>query len=87
MTGAEQGPVAHAQMLIRNPVAQVFEAFVDPAVTSRFWFTKGSGRLQAGKQIRHPDIREKTRTTGASYRRPPRVSGNSIYISSRIPRT
>lgn len=38
-------------MLIRRPVAQVFEAFVDPAVTSQFWFTKGSARLQAGKQV------------------------------------
>ncbi|MBC7990984.1 MAG: polyketide cyclase, partial [Luteimonas sp.] len=28
-------------MLIRRPVAEVFEAFVDPAITSRFWFTRG----------------------------------------------
>jgi uncharacterized protein YndB with AHSA1/START domain len=39
-------------MLIRRPVADVFEAFVDPAITSRFWFTRGSGRLETGKQIR-----------------------------------
>ena len=45
-------PVAKAEMLIRKPVAQVFEAFVDPAVTSRFWFTKGSARLEAGKAVR-----------------------------------
>ena len=45
-------PVAKAEMLIRKPVAQVFEAFVDPAITSKFWFTKGSGRLEAGKRIR-----------------------------------
>lgn len=38
-------------MLIRKPVAEVFEAFVDPAITSRFWFTKGSGRLEPGKQV------------------------------------
>ena len=31
-------------MLIRRPVATVFEAFVNPEITSRFWFTKGSGR-------------------------------------------
>src|ERR1041385_4241519 len=47
-----EGPVAYAQMLIRRPVEQVFEAFVDPAITSRFWFTKGSARLEAGKQVR-----------------------------------
>jgi uncharacterized protein YndB with AHSA1/START domain len=45
-------PVAKTEMLIRKPVSEVFEAFVDPAITSNFWFTKGSGRLEAGKQIR-----------------------------------
>ena len=45
-------PVAKAQMLIRKPAAQVFEALVDPAITSRFWFSRGSGRLEAGKQVR-----------------------------------
>ncbi len=39
-------------MLIRKPVAEVFEAFVDPATTSKFWFTKGSGRLAPGEEIR-----------------------------------
>ena len=33
-------------MLIRKPVAEVFEAFVDPDITAKFWFTKGSGRLE-----------------------------------------
>ena len=45
-------PVAKAEMLIRRPVADVFEAFIDPGITSKFWFTKGSGRLEPGKQIR-----------------------------------
>jgi len=45
-------PIATAAMLIRKPVADVFEAFVNPAVTSNFWFTKGNDRLQSGKQIR-----------------------------------
>ena len=44
--------MARAEMLIRRPVSEVFEAFVDPAITSRFWFTRGSGRLELGKQIR-----------------------------------
>jgi uncharacterized protein YndB with AHSA1/START domain len=43
--------VANAEMLIRRPVAEVFEAFVDPAATSRFWFSDGSGRLEPGKRI------------------------------------
>ena len=45
-------PVAKAEMLIRKPVADVFEAFVSPAITSKFWFTKCSGRLEPSKQIR-----------------------------------
>ncbi len=45
-------PVATAGMLIRRPVGEVFEAFVDPALTSRFWFTRGSDRLEPGTQVR-----------------------------------
>lgn len=52
MTDTFQPPVAKAQMLIRKPAAQVFEAFIDPAITSRFWFSKGSGRLEPGKRVR-----------------------------------
>src|SRR4051812_32382033 len=37
-------------MLIRKPAATVFEAFADPKVTTKFWFTKGSGRLEQGKR-------------------------------------
>lgn len=48
----QRTPVAKAQMLIRKPVAQVFEAFVDPAITTRFWFSKSSGRLEVGKRAR-----------------------------------
>jgi len=44
-------PVAKAEMQIRKPVADVFEAFIDPTITSKFWFTKGSARLEVGKQV------------------------------------
>jgi uncharacterized protein YndB with AHSA1/START domain len=44
-------PIARAEMLIRRPPAEVFEAFVNPEITTRFWFTKSTGRLEAGKQI------------------------------------
>src|SRR3954465_8032657 len=44
--------VAKAEMLIRKPVAEVFNAFIDPAVTSKFWFSRGSARLEAGKEVR-----------------------------------
>ena len=38
-------------MLIRKPVSEVFEAFIDPAITTRFWFTKSTGRLEPGQHI------------------------------------
>ncbi len=44
-------PIATAQMLIRKPVSEVFNAFIDPAITVNFWFTKGSGKLEAGKTV------------------------------------
>jgi uncharacterized protein YndB with AHSA1/START domain len=44
-------PIAKAEMLIRRPVEDVFEAFLDPAITSKFWFSKGSGRLEPGKTV------------------------------------
>jgi uncharacterized protein YndB with AHSA1/START domain len=46
-----QAPVAKAAMLIRKPVAGVFEAFIDPAITTKFWFTKSTGRLEPGKHV------------------------------------
>lgn len=44
-------PIVETQMLIRKPVATVFEAFIDPEITKNFWFTKSSGQLEAGKTI------------------------------------
>jgi uncharacterized protein YndB with AHSA1/START domain len=38
-------------MLIRKPVAEVFEALVNPAITSRFWFSKARYRLEEGRQV------------------------------------
>ncbi|AHF16722.1 SRPBCC family protein [Niabella soli] len=42
---------AAAAMLIRKPVAIVFDAFIDPEITTKIWFTKSSGRLEEGKTI------------------------------------
>jgi uncharacterized protein YndB with AHSA1/START domain len=50
--GVVNAPTVTAQMLIRRPVAEVFEAFIDPEITTKFWFTKSSGRLEPGKEIR-----------------------------------
>lgn len=45
-------PVARTGMLIRKPSAAVFAAFIDPEITTKFWFTQSSGRLEAGKNVR-----------------------------------
>lgn len=44
-------PVANAQMLIRRPAEEVFEAFADPEITRHFWFSKGSARLETGATV------------------------------------
>ena len=45
------GPVIACQMLIRKPASEVFNAFIDPAVTTNFWFTKSSGLLAEGQSV------------------------------------
>ena len=42
---------AKAQMGIHKPAAEVFEAFVDPAITRNFWFTGGTGRLKVNQPV------------------------------------
>jgi uncharacterized protein YndB with AHSA1/START domain len=44
-------PAMDTGMLIRKPAPEVFDAFVNPDVTTKLWFTKGSGRLEVGKQV------------------------------------
>ena len=44
-------PVAKATMLVRRPADQVYEAFVDPAITTRFWFSRSTGRLVPGTTV------------------------------------
>ena len=43
--------IVEAQMLIRKPAIEVFDAFIDPEKTRHFWFTKASGKLEKGKTI------------------------------------
>lgn len=45
-------PAVNTGLLIRRPAAEVYEAFADPAVTTRFWFSKSSGRLETGAKVR-----------------------------------
>lgn len=44
-------PFAKAAMLIRKPISEVFNAFVDPEITTKIWFTKSSGTLDVGETI------------------------------------
>ena len=44
-------PTVETGMLIRRPPETVFEAFVDPDVTTRFWFTRSTGRLAPGATV------------------------------------
>jgi uncharacterized protein YndB with AHSA1/START domain len=44
-------PVVRVTMLIRRPVERVFNAFVDPAVTAKFWFDRASGPLRPGATV------------------------------------
>jgi uncharacterized protein YndB with AHSA1/START domain len=44
--------IAKAEMLIRRPVSDVFEAFINPDITTKFWFTKSSGKLIPGEKVR-----------------------------------
>ncbi|MEP1093459.1 MAG: SRPBCC family protein [Cyclobacteriaceae bacterium] len=42
---------AEAAMLIRKHPNEVFEAFIDPEITTKFWFTKSSGRLEVDQPV------------------------------------
>ncbi len=44
-------PIAAAQLLIRRPASEVFNAFIDPETITKFWFTKASGKLVVGSKV------------------------------------
>jgi uncharacterized protein YndB with AHSA1/START domain len=44
-------PTVKVGMLIHRPPNEVFQAFVDPAITTKFWFTKSSGKMTPGADI------------------------------------
>jgi uncharacterized protein YndB with AHSA1/START domain len=49
--GEKKQVMVEAQMLIRRPVEQVFNAFIDPVITTHFWFTKSTGKLEEGQTV------------------------------------
>jgi uncharacterized protein YndB with AHSA1/START domain len=44
-------PTVETKMLIRHPVEEVFQAIIDPEITTNFWFTKSTGILESGKTV------------------------------------
>jgi len=44
--------IAQASMLIRRPVAEVFDAFVSPDTITKFWLESTTGPLGKGAQVR-----------------------------------
>jgi uncharacterized protein YndB with AHSA1/START domain len=45
-------PTVEVSTLIRRPPEEVFAAFADPAITTRFWFSRSSGPLAADAVVR-----------------------------------
>jgi uncharacterized protein YndB with AHSA1/START domain len=41
----------HRESKILKPINEVFEAIIDPAKMSNYWFSSGSGRLEQGKTV------------------------------------
>ncbi|MFI6386980.1 SRPBCC family protein [Nonomuraea sp. NPDC050540] len=47
-----QAPAAYACMIVRTPAETAFQAFADPAVTTRLWYSKSSGPMLPGAELR-----------------------------------
>ena len=44
-------PGVDVGMLVRRPPDEVFEALADPSVTTRFWYTRSTGRMTEGAEL------------------------------------
>src|SRR5262245_30422602 len=51
MAQLTKSPSVNTGMLIRRCPHDVFEALADPAITTRFWYTKSSGRMEQGAEL------------------------------------
>ena len=45
-------PSVKVGMLVRRSPGDVFQAIVDPAITTKFWFTKSTGKVVPGAKLR-----------------------------------
>ncbi|MFV8335883.1 SRPBCC family protein [Flavobacterium sp. RSP29] len=66
---------AKAEMLIRKPIEIVFQAFINPEITTKFWFTKSSGKLEEGKE---------TEWTWEMYNQSIMVSAKTVELNKKI---
>ncbi|RYY21978.1 MAG: polyketide cyclase [Chitinophagaceae bacterium] len=48
---SETNQTAEAGMMIRQPASVVYQAFIDPEITTKFWFTKSTGRLDQNETL------------------------------------
>ena len=48
MPSLSRAPIASVEMLIRRPAKEVFAAFVEPRMLTKFWLNRSSGPLAAG---------------------------------------
>ena len=44
----ETANFAQSELGIRKPVKEVFEAFINPDITTKFWYTHSTGKLEEG---------------------------------------
>jgi uncharacterized protein YndB with AHSA1/START domain len=44
-------PTIQSAMRMRRPAGEVFEAMVNPEITTNFWFTRSTGRLAPGAAV------------------------------------
>ena len=46
-----KSPSVDVGLLIRRSPHDVFEALANPSITTRFWYTKSSGRMEEGAEL------------------------------------
>lgn len=51
MPSLNNAPIASVEMLIRRPAKDVFAAFVEPQLLTKFWLNRSSGPLVAGSKV------------------------------------
>lgn len=48
----DKGPIRQGRIAVRTSAEVAFEAFRDPGVTTKFWYTKSTGEMVPGAHLR-----------------------------------